>query len=64
MRATFFLLLLNCSAVAFGHPLTDNPDTLANKLHVALSLHHMPMLLLIAVVLVIATVRVVRNRHS
>lgn len=64
MRSIPFVLLLNCSAVASAHSLTDNPDTLANRLHVLLSVHHLPMLLLIAAVLVIATIRVVRNRHS
>jgi hypothetical protein len=65
MRSILFLLLLNCSAAAYAHSLTDNPDTLTNRLHVLLSMHHVPMLMLIAAIFAgVVYSRVTRNRHS
>lgn len=59
MRSIFFLLLLNCSSMALAHTLTDNPGTFSDSLHVLLSLHHPPMMMLfVAVVAVVIAVRV------
>lgn len=56
MRLIIFFLLLNSSTAAFAHAVTANPDTLSNRLHVLLSVHHLPMLLLCAALLAVFVV--------
>jgi len=63
MRLITCILLLNCSAFGFAHSLTDNPDTLASRLHVLLSPHHLPMLLILAIMIIAISVHLARLRR-
>ena len=48
MQIIALLILLSISPLAIAHSLSEGHDALTGQLHVLMSLHHLPMLLLLA----------------
>ncbi len=49
MKVILLFILLYQAPAAFAHSVSDSHGALSNQLHTFLSLHHLPMLLLLAV---------------